>query len=100
MSDGMAIRVKGEPREEFAGALLDGLLAPTECRPALVSLDLSELRFMSSLALGVLAGFRRGVVRAGGRVRLVGEVQPAVGEALSRAGLLGLFVTDAETTPR
>jgi hypothetical protein len=35
-----------------------------------VTLDLSELRSISSLAMGVLVAYRRGVVRRGGRVRL------------------------------
>src|SRR5262245_11625890 len=74
---GMVIRVKGEARAECAGALLDGLLAAGR-RPALVTLDLSELRSVSRLALGVLAAYRRGVVRAGGRVRLAGVLHPAV----------------------
>ena len=98
-SEGMVIRVKGEARAEFAGALLDGLLGPTARRPALVTLDLSELRFISSLAMGVLVTFRRSVVRTGGRVRLAEELQPAVKEALMRAELFDLFATDAATAP-
>jgi anti-anti-sigma factor len=54
-------------------------------------LDLSELRFISSLAMGVLVTFRRGVVRSGGRVRIGEQLQPAVREALSRAGIFDLF---------
>src|SRR5262245_43379407 len=81
---GMVIRVKGEARVECAGALLDGLLAPGR-RPAVVTLDLSELRSISCLALGVLAAYRRSVVRTGGRVRLAGVLQPAVKESLVRA---------------
>jgi anti-anti-sigma regulatory factor len=60
-----------------------------------VTLDLSELHSISSLALGVLKGYRRGVVRTGGRVRLAGELQPAVKEALTRAELLHLFERDS-----
>jgi anti-anti-sigma factor len=64
-----------------------------------VTLDLSELRFISSLAMGVLVTFRRSVVRTGGRVRLAEGFQPAVKEALTRAGLLDLFATDAGRAP-
>jgi anti-anti-sigma factor len=96
ISDDLVIRVKGEARVECAGALLAGLLAPAARRPALVTLDLSELRWISSLAMGVLAAYRRGVVRTGGRVRLAKQVQPVVREALARAGLFDLFETTAD----
>jgi hypothetical protein len=53
-----------------------------------VTLDLSELRSASPLAVGVLAAYGRSVIRAGGRVRLAGGLQPAVMKALTRADLL------------
>ena len=84
-ADGMVIRVKGEALDECAGALLDGLLAPAAQRSAVVTLDLSELRSISCLALGVLVGYCRSVVRGGGRVRLAGVLQPVVSESLVRA---------------
>jgi anti-anti-sigma factor len=89
--DDLVIRVKGEAGVGSAGALLDRLLANAAGRPASVTLDLSELRSVSPLALGVLAAYRRSVVRAGGRVRLAVGLQPAVKEALARAELLHLF---------
>jgi anti-anti-sigma factor len=94
-SDGPLIEVKGEARFDCTGELLNALLAPAACRPAVVTLDLSELRFISSLAMGVLVAFRRGVVRTGGRVRLTEGLQPQVRESLARAGLLDLFETHA-----
>jgi anti-anti-sigma regulatory factor len=99
MSDGVVIRVKGEASVESAGALLSGLLAPASRRPAVVTLDLSELRSISGLATGVLVAYRRVVVRAGGRVRLAEELQPAVKEALARAESLDLFETTADAGP-
>jgi anti-anti-sigma regulatory factor len=69
------------------------LLAPAACHPAVVTLDLSELRSLSSLAMGVLVAYRHGVVRSGRRVRLAEELQPAVKEALIRAKVLDLFET-------
>jgi anti-anti-sigma factor len=87
----LIIRMKGEARSDCAGALQDGLLGPAACRSASVTLDLSELRSISCLAMGVLVAFRRGVVRTGGRVRLAEDVQGAVREALARAELLQLF---------
>jgi anti-anti-sigma factor len=93
------IRVKGEARVECAGALEDGLLAAAARRPAVVTLDLSELRSISCLAMRVLVTYRRGVVRAGGRMRLVQGLQPAVHEALARAELLDLFETTDDVRP-
>jgi anti-anti-sigma factor len=90
-SEHLVIRLRGEARTEFAGALTDCLLSYAARRPAVVTLDLNELRSISSLAMGVLAGFRRGVARAGGRVRLAEGLQPEVREALARAELLDLF---------
>jgi anti-anti-sigma factor len=100
-SDAMVIQIKGEARVEFASALMGGLLVPAACRPAVVTLDLSELHSISCLAMGILVAYRRGVFRAGGRVRLAKELQPAVQEALARAELLNLFETtaDAEASP-
>jgi anti-anti-sigma factor len=89
--DDVVIRVKGEATAESVGALLAGLLAPSACRPAVVTLDLSELRSISCLAMGVLVSYRRSVVRTGGRVRLTGGLQPRVKESLTRAELLHLF---------
>jgi anti-anti-sigma factor len=98
-ADGTVIRVKGEARVECAGALMDGLLTPAARRLAVVTLDLSELRSISRLAMGVLVAYRRSVVRAGGRVRLAGVLQPAVKESLVRAELFGLFETCADAEP-
>jgi anti-anti-sigma regulatory factor len=56
-----------------------------------VTLDLSELRSLSCLAMGVLVSYRRGVVRNGGQVRLRPDLQAPVRDALQRAGLLELF---------
>jgi anti-anti-sigma factor len=95
----LVIRVKGEATVQSVGVLQANLLAPSARRPAVVTLDLSELRSISCLALGVLVAYRRGVVRTGGRVRLAEELQPAVHEALARADLLGLFEASADAAP-
>jgi anti-anti-sigma factor len=93
--DDMVIQLKGEAGMESGGALLAALMGPAAHQPTLVTLDLSELRFISSLAMGLLVIYRRGVLRAGGKVRLADRLQPSVAEALARARLLDLF----ETTP-
>src|SRR5262249_14516547 len=95
----MCIRVKGDAKVERGGALRDGLLGPVAQHPAVVTLDLSELRCISTLAIGVLVAFRRGVVRRGGRVRLAKALHPAVRESLARAEAFGLFDIAAEIGP-
>ena len=96
-SDGLIVGVKGEATMHCAGALLDGLLAATAQRPPVVTIDLAELRFISSLAMGVLITFRRGVLRRGGRVHLAPKIHPSVHEALARAELLDLFEASSIT---
>jgi anti-anti-sigma factor len=95
MRGNMIVRVKGEATFETAAGLLDCLCAASALHPAIVTLDLSELRFISTLAMGVLVTYRRGVLRWGGRVLLTQQLQPAVQEALARAELLDLFETAA-----
>jgi anti-anti-sigma factor len=90
----VVVRVKGEATVVAASTLDRSLLPLTARRPRLVTLDLSELRCLSTLAMGVLLRYRRAVVRAGGRVRLTVTLQPQVQEALGRAELLELFETN------
>jgi anti-anti-sigma factor len=85
------IHLKGEATFTQGRVLQSGLLALSACRPRRVTLDLSELTFLSSLALGVLVEFRRGVVRAGGCVRVAPNLHPQVREALEAAKLIELF---------
>jgi anti-anti-sigma regulatory factor len=95
----MVIRLKGEATVNATGALLNGLLVPSACRRALVTLDLSQLDSISTLAMGVLVAYCRGVIRRGGRVRLAKDLTPAAREAVARADLLGLFERTADTAP-
>jgi hypothetical protein len=90
----MVVRVSGKGCVGQADALAAGLLRPSARRPLLVSLDLSGLNCVCCLTMGVLMTFRRGVVRAGGRVRLAASLQERVREELERAGLLALFGSD------
>ena len=57
---------------------------------SLVVLDLAELRYMSSLAMGALVEYRRGLCRRGVEVRLA-NVPAQVWLALEVAGLGELF---------
>jgi anti-anti-sigma regulatory factor len=87
-ADGLCLRVKGEARVECAGALLHGLLVRGR-RPAVVTLELSELRCISPLAVGVLAAYCRSVVRSGGRVRLTGVLASRVKESAVQGRTVG-----------
>jgi anti-anti-sigma factor len=90
------IRIAGKGCTAHADALATCLLGLSARRPSLVCLDLGGLTCISSLAMGVLVTFQRGVVRAGGRVRLAETLQESVRAALQRAGLLTLFGSPRE----
>jgi len=87
----VVVRLSGEAGVGQAGELAAALLRLSARRTPLLTLDLSELCFISSLAMGLLADFRRGVVRSGRRVRLAAGLDESVRETLNRAGLLALF---------
>jgi anti-anti-sigma factor len=93
----VVVRLAGEAGVRQAGELAAALLPLSACRPPCLTLDLSRLEFVSCLAVGILAVFRRGLARAGTRVCLAPAVQGPVREALERAGLLALFDAPPET---
>jgi anti-anti-sigma factor len=96
----VVIRLAGAAGIDQVGKLERALLGVSARRPPLVTLDLAELSDVSCLALGVLTTFRRGIVRAGGTVRLAAGLQPPVREALERTGLFALFDLPEETVAR
>jgi anti-anti-sigma factor len=98
--DGVRIRVRGEADDRQAGPLQADLLDPAALRAEAVTLDLSGLRSLSGLALSVLAAYRGGVGRRGGRVRLLPQLQPEVRAALERAGVLELFADGGAASAR
>ena len=59
-------------------------------RSPLVVLDLSQLRFISSLGMGILVAFRKGIVRENHKMRVAG-MQPMVAEAFAHARLGDVF---------
>jgi hypothetical protein len=87
----IVVRVAGKGCVGAADVLAVGLLPLDTLRPRLVTLDLGGLSCISCLSMGVLVRFCRGVVRAGGRVRLADSLQELVRQALERAELLALF---------
>lgn len=85
-ADWMVIRVTGDARADCVGALLDGLPTTVGRAPAMVTLDLSELRSISCVALCVLRTYCYRVVRTGGRVRLAKKLPPIVKDTLRAFG--------------
>jgi len=96
-ADGLLIRIEGVAGVNQSDVLETGLLVASALRPALVTLDLSDLLFISSLAMGVLVTYRASVVRAGGSVRLQEPLRPEVRAALERTRILALFERPMET---
>jgi anti-anti-sigma regulatory factor len=89
--EGVVARLRGVAGVLEAGALEASLSGLVARRPACVTVDLSELQFISSLAMGALVTYRRAAARAGTRVRLAPDLRPDVREALTRAELLSLL---------
>src|SRR5262249_27446693 len=89
--DEVVVRVAGEATFWHVDKLSAALLSLSARRPSHVVLDLSGLTCVSSLAIGVLVQFRRGIVRSGGRVCLAPILQNTAREALARAGVIDLF---------
>jgi anti-anti-sigma factor len=88
----LLLAFKGEASYEQAEFISAQLLRMPLDTYSLVVLDLAELTFMSSLAMGALIEYRRGLLRRGVEVRLA-NVQAQVWPALESAGLWKLFGT-------
>jgi anti-anti-sigma factor len=86
----LIVAIRGEARFDQAEVISAGLLRiPLEAY-SLVVLDLAQLTSLSSLAMGALVEYRRGLCRRGIEVRLA-NVQAPVWLVLERAGLGELF---------
>jgi anti-anti-sigma factor len=96
----LRVAIKGEASFDQAEVISAQLLRIPLEASALVVLDLAELTFLSSLAMGALVAYRRGLGRRGVAVRLA-NVQAPVWLALESAGLGKLFeVIDWEKPTR
>jgi len=90
--DMLIVAIKGEASADQAEELESRLLrAPVAAQP-LVVLNLTELTFLSSLAMGALVGYRRTLLRRGVDLRLA-NLQARVWLALEAAGVAELFPT-------
>jgi anti-anti-sigma factor len=86
----LLVAIRGEASFDQAEVLSAQLLRIPRDGYSLVVLDLAELTFLSSLAMGALVEYRRGLWRHGVEVRLA-NVQAQVWLALESAGLGQLF---------
>ena len=86
----LLVAIGGEASFDQAEVLSAQLLRVPLDGARLVVLDLAELTFLSSLAMGALVSYRRGVGLRGVEVRLA-NVQAQVWLALESAGLGKLF---------
>ena len=96
----LCVAIQGEASFDQAEVMSARLLRIPLDGCSLVVLDLAELSFLSSLAMGALVEYRRGVGRRGVEVRLA-NVPAQVWLALELAGLRKLFgAIDLEEPPR
>jgi anti-anti-sigma factor len=86
----LRVAIRGEASFDQAEVISAQLLRAPLDGAGLVVLDLAGLTFLSSLAMGALVSYRRGVARRGVEVRLA-NVQARVWLALESAGLGKLF---------
>jgi anti-anti-sigma factor len=90
LPDSAMIRLIGEANVHSVDMLQQELTLLSALRPARVVVDLSGLTFVSSLALGVLVEFHRGLARNQVQVQLTG-LSPAVREVFASTGLDQVF---------
>src|SRR5262245_27899072 len=86
----LCVAIRGEASFDQAEVISAQLLRIPLDAYTLVVLDLAELTFLSSLAMGALVEYRRGLWRRGIEVRLA-NVSAPVWLALESAGLGQLF---------
>jgi anti-anti-sigma factor len=86
----LLVAIRGEASFDQAEVISAQLLRIPLDAYSLVVLDLAALTFLSSLAMGALVGYRRGLGRRGVELRLA-NVQARVWLALESAGLGKLF---------
>jgi stage II sporulation protein AA (anti-sigma F factor antagonist) len=86
----LLVAIKGEASFDQAEVISAQLLRIPVDAYSLVVLDLADLTFLSSLGMGTLVEYRRGLSQRGVEVRLA-NVQAQVWMALESAGLWSLF---------
>lgn len=84
--DALVLRFAGHAGVGELQTVEVALMKASAARPALTVLDLADLQSISSITMGAIISYHRGVKRHGGRVHLA-TVQPMVRGALEHAGL-------------
>jgi anti-anti-sigma factor len=87
----LVVAIKGDASFDQAEFISAQLLRIPLDGYAVVVLNLAELTFISSLAMGALVAYRRGLCRRGVEVRLANVQAAPVWLALESAGLWTLF---------
>jgi anti-anti-sigma factor len=87
---GFLLHVVGAACTTNLGPMDSHLTRMLACRPQRVVLDLSELTFLSSMAMGWLLRLRRDLARWNGRV-IIACALPSIRESLETARLAELF---------
>jgi anti-anti-sigma factor len=90
LPDEVLVCLKGEAGYLEAEVLKAALGTLSARRPQLVTFELSELRLISSLALGILVNYHRATVRNGGQVRFTGH-HPNIRDIIEQTRLLMLL---------
>lgn len=88
--DALLISIKGDAGMASMDVLERELSQICERKPALAVLDMTGLSFISSMGMGSLVTFQRGVQNCGGKVKIAG-LQPLLAEAFRRARLSDVF---------
>lgn len=88
--DALLISLKGDAGMASIDVLEPELSKICERKPSLAVLDMTGLTFISSMGMGSLVSFQRGVQRCGGKVRIAG-LQPMLAEVFRRARLHDVF---------
>jgi anti-sigma B factor antagonist len=89
---GLVVRIEGDAGVTEVPVLERELNRVLDRRPRVVVLDFARVGFISSLGMGALVKFRRGITSSGGQVRLA-ALPVLIGDAFKRARLDLLFPT-------
>jgi anti-anti-sigma factor len=92
---GTVIRLEGSAGIEGQPQLDRAVMKAMAGKPTQVVVDVRDLEFLASLALGSLVTLSKSVRSSGGTVR-IGGLRPAVQEVFRRSRLEGLFEIVAE----
>ena len=88
--DALIVRVRGDAGMANVDVLDEALTKACAEKPLVAVLDMSQMSFISSIGMGSLVAFKRGIERCGGKMK-VAALQPMVADAFKRARLTDVF---------